>query len=139
MKRETGLSVVHSAANLSEAEIVRSILESRGIFAVIPDKNIPLPVDLHPLDDEFRVTSCEVQVRSEDVPRAKTLIAEAREAGRLNAEEGELTDSELEGDELEEDEDLDDDDLGDDDFGEDDVEDDDVDEEDADAFEEDEK
>ena len=77
----------HRASNRAEAEIVRMILEDAGIFVLIPDKNTAFPVDLNPLDDAYVDAGCEVQVPARDVDRAREVIAEAREAGRLAGED----------------------------------------------------
>lgn len=72
-----------SASSPAEAEIVRTILEGDGLIALIPDRNMPLPVDLTPLDGEYQVAGCQVLVAAKDAERAQKVIAEAREAGRL--------------------------------------------------------
>jgi hypothetical protein len=107
---DLGLAFVGSSP--SEAEIVRSLLEDAGLFAVVPDQNSPLPlVDLNPVDGEYRASGCEVLVALKNVEKAKTVIEEARAQGHLTDEaEGDLDYGE-EDDEEEEDEEDDDDDA----------------------------
>jgi hypothetical protein len=91
------LSLVHRAASPTEAELIRSILEGEGLMVLIPDKNVPLPVDLTPSDGDFRPTGCDVLVPKTDLGRAQSILAEAREAGQLEEEESE-DDEDLEDD-----------------------------------------
>ena len=78
---------VHRAKTTMEADIVRLVLEDAGIVAVIPDQNNPLPaMDLTPFDGEYSPVGCDVLVSSEVLDRARQVIAEAREAGKLAVE-----------------------------------------------------
>jgi hypothetical protein len=88
MKQPGDLVLALSASSPSEAEIVRTILEGEGILAIIPDRNMPLPVvDITPLDGEYRPAGSQVLVPRSDAERAKKVIAEAREAGRFVTED----------------------------------------------------
>lgn len=93
------LGVAHVAATSSEAELVRAVLEGEGLFAVIPDQNVPLPgLDLTPFDGDYSGMGCVVLVRTEDVERAKGVIADARASSALRGssedEDSEAADSE---------------------------------------------
>jgi hypothetical protein len=77
------LARAHNASSPPEAELVRALLEDAGILAVIPDRNIPMPgVDLTPFD-EGGVVGCDVMVTAGDLERARQVIEEARESGRM--------------------------------------------------------
>jgi len=83
MKEKRRLSLLRSAGNPAEAQIVRAVLEDSGIYALIPDKNVPLPgVDLTPYDPGG-AAGCDVYVPEEDLDRAREAIREARDAGKL--------------------------------------------------------
>ncbi|MBI4607370.1 MAG: DUF2007 domain-containing protein [Planctomycetes bacterium] len=90
MKSKESLTLAHTASSASEAELIRSILDGQGVYALIPDKNVPFPgLDLTPLDGEYKPSGCEVLVRAEDAARAREVIEEARQAGQLDFEEDE--------------------------------------------------
>ncbi len=80
------LSLVHRASSPTEAELIRSILEGEGLMVLIPDKNVPIPIDLSPADGDFSATGCDVLVRKAELARAQSILAEAREAGQLEEE-----------------------------------------------------
>jgi hypothetical protein len=92
MKRPAGLAIALRASSTSEAEIVRALLEDAGLYAIIPDKNTPLPIDLRPLDGEFSLTACDVVVRSGDLIKAKEIIEDARAEGELDSDDDESDD-----------------------------------------------
>ena len=83
MKNPDELILALSTSSPAEAEIVRGLLEGEGLVALIPDRNMPLPVDLTPLDGEYQPAGCQVLVAAKDAERARKIIADAREAGRL--------------------------------------------------------
>ena len=88
MTQPGDLVLALSASSPSEAEIVRTILEGEGILAIIPDRNMPLPVvDITPLDGKYEPAGSQVLVARSDAERAKKVIEEAREAGRLIGED----------------------------------------------------
>ena len=88
MTQPDDLVPAHRATSLSEAELVRSLLEGAGLFAIIPDRNTPLPgVDLTPVDGEYSGIGSEVLVRAGDLERAKELITAARAAGEQGTDE----------------------------------------------------
>ena len=96
MKEPEDLVVAHKAVSPSEAELVRTILEGAEIFAMVPNRETPLPgIDMTPFDGEYSGIGCEVLVRAEDLERAKQVIADARSAGPAADEnaEGEEGDS----------------------------------------------
>ena len=83
------LVVAFRASSLSEAEIVRTVLEEAGLFAVIPNRNAPFPgSDMTPFDGEYTAAGCEVLVPVEELKQAQTVLAEARAAGRELEDEG---------------------------------------------------
>ena len=96
MKRPADFAIALRTTNPSEAEIVRALLEDAGLYALIPDRNTPLPIDLRPLDGEYSLTACDVVVRTGDLAQAKEIIEEARAAGELE-DEGDKEDDELDG------------------------------------------
>ncbi len=90
MKKPESLSVAHHATSPSEAELIRSILAGAGLYAVVADRNTPLPgVDLSPFESESEVIGCEVFVKPGDVARAKDVLQEARAAGQLPGDDDE--------------------------------------------------
>jgi hypothetical protein len=83
------LVVAHKASSPSEAEVVCTVLQDAGIYAMIPDQNNPLlGIDMTPFDGEYVPMGCIVLVSGERLKEAKTVIEEARAAGRLLAEGG---------------------------------------------------
>lgn len=102
MGQPEDLVLAHSAETPSEAELIRGILESEGIFAVIPDKNNPLPaIDLTPFNGSYSALGCEVLVAAKDLERARQIIREARESGLSDsgdddAEEGDAEEGDAE-------------------------------------------
>jgi hypothetical protein len=84
MGQPEDLVVAHVGSSLSEAEIVRNILEEAGLFAVVPDRNSPVPgIDLTPFDGEYSGAGCVVLVPTSDLDRAREVIVEAKVAGHL--------------------------------------------------------
>jgi len=100
MKTPDEFVLALSASSPGEAEIVRMILEGEGLVALIPDRNVPLPVDLTPLDGEYQPAGCQVLVAAKDAERARKVIAEAREGGRFlsDQEAGTVGDGDGDGD-----------------------------------------
>lgn len=85
------LVLAFKATSLSEAEIVRNVLEDAGLFAVLPDRNAPFPgADMTPLDGDYSALGCDVLVPAEDLEKARAAIAAARAAGRELTAEGEV-------------------------------------------------
>jgi hypothetical protein len=81
-------AIAHQSTSPAEAELIRGLLEEAGIRALIPDRNNPLPgVDLTPFSAEGGA-GCDVVVPARDLARAREVLEEAREAGRLAAAEG---------------------------------------------------
>lgn len=74
---ELELVIVHYGANPAEAEVVRTVLESNGITAMIPYANNPTT----PYDGESGLSGCEVAVTAADVDKAREAIAAARASG----------------------------------------------------------
>jgi hypothetical protein len=83
-------AVAHQATSSSEAEIIRSILEGAGIFAVVPEQNSPLPgMDLTPFDGEYSFSDSQVLVPVSRLEEAKQIIAEARRGRDLPSDDDE--------------------------------------------------
>ena len=90
MDQPEDLVIIHHAGNPTEAELIRAILDEAGIFAVVPDRNMPLPGILRTPYEGGGVAGCEVCVRRQDAEAAKSTIAAARQAGKdLDTESGE--------------------------------------------------
>ena len=87
MNKSNDLVTVHHATSLSEAQVVRGVLEEAGILAIIPDANTPLPIDLTPFDNQTGVAGCEVMVQATEHARALDVLRAAREEGSTESEE----------------------------------------------------
>ena len=87
---EDHLVPVHRGESQAEAELIRLVLEDAGVMAIVPDENTPLPgLGLTPQDGQYSGLGCDVLVPSRDLERARQVLAEARDAGRLAAAEAE--------------------------------------------------
>lgn len=83
------LVLAHRATSSSEAEIVRSLLADAGLQASIPDRHMPIPIDLTPADGQYSVVGCDVLVPARELEEARELIAEAREQGSETEDDAE--------------------------------------------------
>ena len=83
MAQDSDLVAVHRAAGLAEAEVVCSVLEGAGLYAILPCGNTLLPgVSEAPFDPESTTASWVVCVRAADLNAAREVLAEARAAGK---------------------------------------------------------
>ncbi|HVR76502.1 MAG TPA: hypothetical protein VMT52_19390 [Planctomycetota bacterium] len=87
MTAKKDLVCVHKAATPAEAELVRSIIDGSGIYAMILDRNTPWPMDVTPLDGEYNIAGSQVFVRPEDLNEAKGVISSARRSGKLTSDD----------------------------------------------------
>jgi hypothetical protein len=98
MKKPDEFVLALSASSPAEAEIVRMILEGEGLVVLISDRNMPLPVDLTPLDGDYQPAGCQVLVAAKDAERARKVIAEAREGGQFLSDQEMPSETEGDGD-----------------------------------------
>lgn len=88
MSHPDDLVTAHHGSTLMEAELVRSLLEEAGLFAIVPNRNTPLPgVDMTLVDGEYRGMGCEVLVRAGDLESAEAIITAARAGGEQGLDE----------------------------------------------------
>ncbi len=76
---EKKLALAFHAASTTEAELIRVLLEDAGIYAVITNRNNPLPgLDLNPFDPGSGNVGCDVYVSEVDLAIAKETINQSR-------------------------------------------------------------